>query len=317
MLTAAVIADDLTGALEMGALLAERQLRTVVTTELDGGADCDALVLDTESRNSSAAEAAERVRTAVRRVPQGVPVFKKLDSTLRGPIAAEIRALLDALGQPPLCLSPGYPALGRTVRSGCLYVNGVPVAQSDFARDPRCPVTQSRIDLPMADSETDEDLQRIVDSAAPHTVFAGSGGLGRAWVRRLPKGHCAPAQFPPVQRPLVVCGSRHPISLAQAQYAARTGVRTLMASDEVGNPEHILEHLANSATKIETDALILFGGDTAAAVLRQRGIVDLRPLRELLTGVVLSCAPDPLLVVTKAGGFGGPNVVEQILGQLT
>jgi len=56
-------------------------------------------------------------------------------STLRGNIAAEFRALLDAWPEAVLVYVPAYPKLGRTVRNGELYVDGRPLAETAFAQD--------------------------------------------------------------------------------------------------------------------------------------------------------------------------------------
>ena len=63
--------------------------------------------------------------------------------------------------------APAYPALGRTVRNGVLYVDGVAVAQSAFAHDALNPIRGSSVsamlgpDLPCTifDGETDSDLR--------------------------------------------------------------------------------------------------------------------------------------------------------------
>jgi len=58
--------------------------------------------------------------------------------------------------------------------------------------------------------------------------------------------------------------------------------------------------------------LILFGGHTANAVMREIGLNGFRPRAEILPGVVYS-ETGLINLVTKAGGFGGENVVKEIL----
>jgi uncharacterized protein YgbK (DUF1537 family) len=314
---AAVLADDLTGALEMGAMLAARRLRTLVTMRLDPEHDCDALVIDTETRHLPPSEAHDRVCRAAGSLPEGVPFFKKADSTLRGPIAAEFEALRSVFRSRTILFTPAYPRMGRIVRDGCLYVNGVPVGASEFSRDPRSPVTQSHFGEDIRDAESDGDLEALIANAPSDVILAGSGGLGRVWVSRLPSGdQPLPKVLIPRKRPLLVCGSRHPVARSQAIRAANSGVRVLLPMRSDPNPESILAALANAAFKYEPDLLILFGGDTAAAVLKRFGIADLRPVCELMPGVVLSLPDREMLIVTKAGGFAGIPVVEQILGLL-
>jgi uncharacterized protein YgbK (DUF1537 family) len=58
--------------------------------------------------------------------------------------------------------------------------------------------------------------------------------------------------------------------------------------------------------------VIVFGGDTAEAVLRAAGIGALLPLGEVMPGVAAARAGSRVFV-TKAGGFGPEDVVEQIV----
>ena len=58
------------------------------------------LVIDTETREQSAEEARERARAAGATLKAGSPrvLYKKVDSTLRGRVAAEIDGMLDGAG---------------------------------------------------------------------------------------------------------------------------------------------------------------------------------------------------------------------------
>lgn len=61
--------------------------------------------------------------------------------------------------------------------------------------------------------------------------------------------------------------------------------------------------------------LIVFGGDTLLGIADQIGCHVMRPIREIVPGVALSQFVDSrfsLSVVSKAGGFGGEDVVGQI-----
>jgi uncharacterized protein YgbK (DUF1537 family) len=90
----------------------------------------------------------------------------------------------------------------------------------------------------------------------------------------------------------------------------------LSSPDEPGDPEREAIALADRAAKQESDLLVLFGGDTSCAVLRRLRITELWPLRELMPGIALSACRE-MMIVTKAGGFGGLHIVAEILGKLT
>ena len=56
---------------------------------------------------------------------KGTPLFKKIDSTLRGAVGEEIRAA--AAGRGTIIIAPAVPTQGRTVSGGQVFVHGVPL----------------------------------------------------------------------------------------------------------------------------------------------------------------------------------------------
>ncbi|GBF77982.1 hypothetical protein PA598K_06570 [Paenibacillus sp. 598K] len=143
----AIIADDLTGANDSGVQLAAHGLSTAVLFDMDedGAKRYEAVVYDTDSRAVSRETAYERVEAAARFLVQAdfVNVFKKMDSTMRGNIGAEIDAVYDVLQPDFVMFAPGYPKNNRTVAGSTLYLKGVPVGETEIARDPKTPVTVS------------------------------------------------------------------------------------------------------------------------------------------------------------------------------
>src|SRR5688500_3671015 len=141
-----IIADDLTGALDTAAPFAAHGWRTCVVPWRDrdlGGAVAAAamrhevVVVDTASRHLPAREAARRVRAVVQATRGGrrAHYYKKIDSTLRGNVAAELSAFCAATGVARLPLAPAFPAQGRVTRGGAVWVNGQPLLASAAARD--------------------------------------------------------------------------------------------------------------------------------------------------------------------------------------
>ncbi|WP_264628801.1 four-carbon acid sugar kinase family protein, partial [Candidatus Symbiopectobacterium sp. NZEC135] len=72
-------------------------------------------------------------------------VFKKIDSTLRGNLGAEIAAALTASGADMALIAPAVPALGRITRDGKVWVNGTLLTETEFASDPKTPVRSADI----------------------------------------------------------------------------------------------------------------------------------------------------------------------------
>ncbi len=148
----AMIADDLTGAMDAGVQAIQERLRATVC--LDDGhlgelaRRADLVVIDTESRNVSCHDARAAVcRAALQAGVAGARIiYKKIDSTLRGNIGAEIDALLSAGVCRAVLLAPALPGRGRTTSGGFHYVNGVRLDETEFARDPFAPVSSSCIE---------------------------------------------------------------------------------------------------------------------------------------------------------------------------
>jgi len=136
-----VIADDLTGAAELGGIGLRYGLRAEVVLEGKCDRETDLLCGDTDSRSCKANEAARRAAAAARKLRKAgaVWIYKKVDSVLRGNVLAEVRAIREALGLHSALLVPANPRFGRVIRDGRYFVKGKPIHQTDFARDPEHP----------------------------------------------------------------------------------------------------------------------------------------------------------------------------------
>jgi uncharacterized protein YgbK (DUF1537 family) len=151
-----VIADDLTGANATGAMFARLGLRTRTAGALAAGGpgrdEVDVLVLVTGSRHLPPSRAATRIRELLSGLgPADEPelLVKRVDTTLRGPLAAELAAVLEHRrdrGRRVVGLAvPAFPSAGRTTVGGIHLLYGVPLAQGAAAHDPLAPVHHSRV----------------------------------------------------------------------------------------------------------------------------------------------------------------------------
>lgn len=144
-----VIADDLTGALDSGLQLYRKGLSVSVfysITDVDLNSEpAQIVVLDSESRNVPVEEAVNKIRSIIAHIKaHGIPVvYKKLDSTLRGNTGAEINAVLESTDFAAALVAPTLPKTGRTVNGGTMYVNSVPIAETEFSKDPLSPIESS------------------------------------------------------------------------------------------------------------------------------------------------------------------------------
>ena len=287
----------------------------------------EALVIDTETRHLPPQDAAMLIRSIASEARRFTPwlVYKKTDSTLRGNIAAEIGALLQVWPSRPVIFAGAYPAMGRTVTEGRLFVYGVPVQESAFAADCLNPVRNSDLrellgGIPAAvpDCETDAELMAIarsIISGDTIPVAAGPAALAEALARCL--------TMPRVQRCLVVNGSRHPASAAQIEFAIKGGCFqngwVLFAEEAAGEGIERAINTGERVRRILTDgafeALIVFGGDTAFGIHHALGSQLFEPIGEVLPGVPI-CRSGGFFWITKAGGFGSAETLCNIKGQL-
>ena len=241
----AVIADDLTGAADTGIQLARVGYRTAVVFHGEEAptVDIDAISFDTDSRTMPAGFAAKRVVEVASTVRGARIVYKKLDSTLRGNVAAELAAAFGAAGRERAIVAPAFPAAGRTTVRGSQLVHGVPVNQTEMRNDPSTPVREAHVPTLLADSfssvvslgvedfadpgrvrvaleenecvvadtERDSDLEALVRTVPDpaRVLWAGSAGLALALGSAYPGPRAGEAgeRRAPVRPILVVVGS--------------------------------------------------------------------------------------------------------------
>ncbi|MFC2013011.1 four-carbon acid sugar kinase family protein [Chloroflexota bacterium] len=139
-----VLADDLTGAMDAGAGFAGLGLDTVVVFGKKPVPEARVVVISTDSRVALPETAYRMVKQATAGLA-GRYVYKKIDSTLRGNIGRELRAVMTALNAERAVICPAFPANGRSVVGGNLLVDDVPVDKTSFAQDPVSPVTEANI----------------------------------------------------------------------------------------------------------------------------------------------------------------------------
>lgn len=182
------LADDLTGAAEIAALGHRFGWKSEVITRWSGSDATALLVIDTDSRLQPAMKAARTVADAGLRLAgiEAPLVYKKTDSVLRGPVYAELRALMDALRKSRVLLVPANPGLGRVIRDGHYYVNGTPLHETAFARDPHHPARTSDIAAVLGGSGVQVCRP---DEPLPGTgIIIGAAASGDdviAWARRV------------------------------------------------------------------------------------------------------------------------------------
>ena len=383
----AIIADDLTGAADAGVQFVRAGYRAGVV--FHGGAapsaDIDAVSFDTDSRNMPAGFAAKRVLDVAGAVRGARVVYKKLDSTLRGNVAAELAAAFGVSGRTRVIVAPAFPEARRTTVGGNQLVRGVAVDETEMHDDPQTPVREAHVptlladafssvgtlgaedvadpervrlalegnECVVADAECDSDLGALVRAVPDPTrvLWAGSAGLAHALGSVYPGPRAGDvgerrAQSRPV---LVVVGSLSGVAREQvrrlveeygdisveaagddavvmAREVLSGGTCAVVHSPEEQNAsgEAVVGTLAGVVGRLSEErlfgGLIMTGGATAVGVARRLGATGIELEGEVEAGVPVGAliGPNSYPVVTKAGGFGGPDTLVravQVLAQ--
>lgn len=400
-----IVADDFTGALDTGVQLAKKGIETLVTIPASLNAPVPegvrVISMDIETRHMSPSKAYDSVFSAAAyAIEQRIEhVYKKIDSTLRGNIGAELSALIDAYNGRPVALIPAYPTAGRTTVGGYQLVNGVHLNKTQFASDILNPVTDSYIPhiisascdkrVVLANTTSvmaeEKDTIYVLDTETEAQLADIGKSLKANGFSGLLSGCAGFAEYLPAFldiRPdmdqdkvtvdkgnmLIVCGSVNYVSTEQCKYAFEQGVPGVMLTsgqkitngywDSQEGENDIADYArqcksagafiigcgTNSAqsgvpalptgitggfiagqismaveklmTKADVSVLVIFGGDTAAAIMNRLGVSGIIPVTELLPGIVLSrftICSKPMCMVTKAGGFGSPDTIVKIV----
>lgn len=250
-----IIADDFTGALDTGVQFAARGAATCVVTDLTFDftqTEAEVLVLDAETRHLNAEEAYGVVYQVVQAALKAgcQYIYKKTDSCLRGNVGAELTAVLDAAGMDTMPFLPAFPKMNRVTKNGIHYIDGVPVTDSVFGKDPFEPVRQSSVaeligwqssapvilhrfgeecetlpGIQLYDAQSDKELEWIGRQLGQKglRLSAGCAGFAAVLAEILGLEGSGP-EFPKLKSDLfIVCGSVNPVTIRQMQTAEEAG----------------------------------------------------------------------------------------------
>jgi uncharacterized protein YgbK (DUF1537 family) len=313
------------------------------------------LAISTGVRAQSDADAARATLTAVDMlIRSGAQrLYLKIDSTVRGSIPGQLAGALQAWRQvhpdATAVVCPAFPAQRRTVVGGSVLVDGIPVAQTAAGTDPVTPRTVSHLAaiitssthgtldqlgteaVLIVDALTDADLDalaREASTADPSLIMVGSGGLAAALGRQWPVLATRPASVPgaPALTVLVAVSSLHPVAIDQVDHLRRhlgdnqLQILTSTSATNVsaaGAAAQLADQVAAELAASSYEALVLVGGDGAAAVLRRiaasRVVVDSMISVGCPSGIIAGGQADGLRLVTKSGGFGRRETLTAIV----
>ncbi|MBB3542806.1 MULTISPECIES: four-carbon acid sugar kinase family protein [unclassified Rhizobium] len=347
-LEVAIIADDLTGALDTGTPFVDAGLSVAVAIDVDAIPEalltgCNVVVVNTASRALLGEEAARRATAAAKALLAASPgiVLKKIDSRLKGNVAAESAALAEIFGHGAIVVAPAIPDQQRLTRDGHVFGRGVaepiPIAELFKANDG---------EVFVRDAETDSDLDRLVGEYEWRTTLAvGARGLGAAFARKIGQTDRPRKPLAASSETIFAFGSRDPITAAQMTKLEGSGALTSTIDAPIGavprEGQFTLPLLLRCTGEITSDAaavadrfakgvksvidatrpemLMVGGGDTALAVFCELGIRVLMPKGEIEAGIpwfdVTTADGLRLRCAVKSGGFGNSDSLLRLIAQ--
>jgi len=299
----AILADDLTGALDTAAPFAAKDDAVTVGWRKASVAGHGAFAFDTETRGASAGDATAAVLACLPRLRDAGIGFKKLDSLMRGNTIEELAACAGSGDFASVVIAPAFPEQGRITRGGrqiataTAGVGLVDVDLADALARRHIPVrVLGRGEAPfdagvvVCDAETAGDLAHLA-GAAPGlrtpVLWCGTAGLARALGR--------PATVPAGElegRRLFVAGTRHPVSVAQAG----------RLRERMGRNAVVVDRPGDVAAKVRAVDEILRGGGSAALIFALPPL-DAAPAEAAIgAGLAELAAIDPPEVLVVTGG---------------
>ncbi len=142
-----VIADDFTGANDTGVQFTHQGLMTDVILNPENAycGEADVVIINTDSRAMTIENAQKTIAAAVKYHTDVNTIYKKIDSTLRGNIGAELESCLNASQRKVAFICTALPAANRRIKNGICYVGDRPLLETEFATDPKTPLISSTV----------------------------------------------------------------------------------------------------------------------------------------------------------------------------
>ena len=345
-LQVAIVADDLTGALDTSAPFVAAGLTVAVAMTPEAVRQAleskpEVLAVNTASRALPAHEAAAHVAEAAAGFMPFAPaiVLKKIDSRLKGNVGAETAALAERTGRTRISVAPAVPDQSRIVKDGAVTGKGI-----DAPLAIRPLFAASGLEPELLDAESDADLDRVIGRQHnwQDTLLVGARGLGLALARSLATGKARGEALNPTSATLFAFGSRDPITERQIVRLAEDRSSLSLCDAPAGSfvlagqslpllvhctgdmdrEPALVAHrfgsaIAAAVRQLQPSTLVMGGGDTAFAVLSALGADVLFPRGEAAPGLpwfeIAMPNSKKLRCVVKSGGFGAIDVLSGLL----
>lgn len=233
-----VIADDFTGAAEIGGIGLRNGLKVAIETKPIYSKENDVIVVATDTRSMDKNEAALHILKLTKELVRFNPLFiyKKIDSVLRGNVSEELVAQLKACGKKRAIIVAANPVFKRIIKEGKYFIDDVPLNQTCFSIDSQYPIQTNDVlklltpvpGFPIVNLKTDDqlpeqgliigdvenldDLHKWALKYDEKTLFAGAFGFFNSLLKSLNYvRQASEKQYLPFRTPaLFILGSYYP-----------------------------------------------------------------------------------------------------------
>lgn len=175
-----IIADDFTGANDTGVQLKRRGISTNVVFKSDLLQSSDSsFVIDTESRSLPEEDAYNKTKNILNKVELNnfKYVIKKVDSTLRGNVAKEVKAVDEEYKSELVIFAPALPDLKRTTVNAVHLLNDLPITQTEMAKDPLKPVKEDNITKILEKVYSEKITHYNLNSIRSNKIYFSTGRI--------------------------------------------------------------------------------------------------------------------------------------------
>jgi 3-dehydrotetronate 4-kinase len=311
------IADDFTGATDLANNLVRAGMRVVQTIGVPAAPieHVDAVVVALKSRTAPVDQAVAQSLEAARWLQgQGArqlyfKVCSTFDSTARGNIGPVAEALIEFSGARVVPVTPAFPAAGRTVYRGHLFVGDTLLSDSPMRHHPLTPMTDANLVRVLQAQCRGERVGLVKGDPAAALEALAAQGIKLAIVDATSDADLHTLAAAARALPLVVAGSglaigipaQHglaPNASAAALPPARGHAAVVSGSCSAATNAQVADFIARGGAAFAVDALRVAAGDDVAA--------------QALAFAVPRLGPAPVLVYATAA----PAAVAEVQRQL-
>ncbi len=320
----AVIADDFTGAAELGGLGLRYGMSVEIETEVIDDCSADLLIIATDTRSMTKEQASQENYNIIKALEVINPdwIYKKTDSVLRGHILEELVSIIKASHIEKVLLVPANPSFGRTISEGQYFINNKPLHKTGFSEDPEFALSSSNVLKILGDSETidtvvlkdeakfpeqgviigeaenDSDLTKWALKVKENILPAGAAGFFAALLEQ--NGYLAKKNYDAKLMKLgkirlYVCGSSFTLSRNTVEDAKKEGRIVCEMPDDLfsgkGNSEVILTKWTSEITEYFKSHNSIIVAINQPIILKDGFAKRLREITALIVKGVLENVP--------------------------